>query len=83
MQEVGFEFAVGPVVDADAGVPLGIGAAFGCLAAAAVADGITGEFDRVAAAVADLLLLFLLEGMVAVGDEEDEPTLEPDVLHVG
>ena len=58
---MGFEFAVGLVVDADAGVPFGIGAAFGSSAAAAVADGITVEFYGVAAAVTDLLLLFLLQ----------------------
>ncbi len=71
VEKMGFELAVLLVVDADAGVPFGVAAAFGCQAAAAVADGVTVELDGVAATVADLAFLLLLEGMVAVGDEQE------------
>ena len=61
---VAFELFVGRAVDADAGVPLGFIAAFGCDGASAVGDRIALEADRVAAAVANLFSLLLLKRMV-------------------
>ncbi len=83
VEKMGFQLAVRSVVNADAGVPFGGAAAFRCQAAAAVADGVTGELDGVAATVADLVFLLFLEGMMTVGDEQQEPAFEADVLHVG
>ena len=55
VEEVAFELFVGGAVDADAGVPLGFAAAFGCDRASAVGNRIALEADRVAAAVANLI----------------------------
>ena len=67
VEEVAFELLVGWAVDADAGVPLGFTAALGCDRTAAVGDGIAFEANWVAAAVADLVSLLLLEPVVAFG----------------
>ena len=64
-------------------MPLGIAAAFGGGGAATVGDGIAFEADRVAAAVADLVSLLLLECVVSFGGEKYEPVPVADVLHVG
>ena len=83
IEEVAFELLVGWAVDADAGVPLGFTAALGSDGAASVGNGIAFEADRVAAAVADLVSLLLLERVVAFGGKEHEPVSVADVLHVG
>ena len=83
IEEVAFELLVGGTVDADAGVPLGFAAALRSNGASAVGDGIALEADRVTAAVADLISLLLLECVVALGGQKDEPVSVADVLHVG
>lgn len=70
------------IVDADAGMPFGLAASLGSDGAAAVGYGIALEFDRVAAAVPDLLFLLLLKRMVALGRQKQKPVLVADVLHV-
>ena len=83
VEEVAFELLVGWAVDADAGVPLGFAAALGSDRTAAVGDGIAFEADWMTAAVADLVSLLLLESVVALGCQQDEPVSVSDVLHVG
>ena len=83
IEEVAFELLVSWAVDADAGVPLGFAAAFGSDGASAIGNGIAFEANWVAAAVADLVSLLLLEGVVALGCQKDKPVSVADVLHVG
>ena len=83
VEEVAFELLVRWAVDADAGVPLGFAAAFGCDRTASIGNGIALEADWVTAAVADLVSLLLLESVVAPGCQKDEPVSVADVLHVG
>lgn len=83
IEEVASKLLVGRSVDADAGVPLGFTAAFGGDGTSAVGDGIPFEADWVAAAIADLVSLLLLESVVAPGCQKDEPVSVADVLHVG
>ena len=83
INEVAFELFVGGAVDADAGVPLGFAAAFGCDRASAIGNRIAFKADRVPATVADLVSLLLLEHVVAFGDQHQEPVSVADVLHVG
>ena len=82
IEKVAFELLVGWAVDADAGVPLGFAAALGSDWTATIRDRIALELDRVAAAVADLASLSLLECMMAFGREKHEPVSVSDVLHV-
>ena len=82
IEEEGLELSVGRVVDADAGVPLGRSSTRWCQAAAAVADRVAFELDRHSAAVSDLGSLFLLERVMALGRQQQEPVPEADVLHV-
>ena len=67
VEEVAFKLLVGWAVDADAGVPLGFAAAFGGDGTSAVGNGIAFEADWVTTAVADLISLLLLEGVVPFG----------------
>ena len=83
IEEVVFELLVSWAVDANTCVPLGFAAAFGSNGASAIGDGIAFEPDWVTAAVADLISLLLLECVVALGGQQDEPVSVPDVLHVG
>ena len=83
VEKVAFELFVRWAVDADAGVPLGFAAAFGCDRTASIGNGIALEADWVTAAVADLVSLLLLESVVALGCQQDEPVSVSDVLHVG
>ena len=83
IEEVAFELLVSWAVDADAGVPLGFAAAFGSDGASAIGNGIAFEANWVAAAVADLVSLLLLESVVAFGGQQNEPASMSDVLHVG
>ena len=82
LQEKRFELFVRRAVDPHAGVPLRRTAAFRRQAAAAVADRVTLEPDRDSAAVADLLALVLLKGMMPLGGQQQEPVPVADVLHV-
>ena len=83
IEEVAFELLVRRAVNADAGVPFGFATALGSNGAASVRNGIALKTDRVSAAVADLISLLLLECVVALGGQQDEPTSVADVLHVG
>ena len=83
IEEVAFELLVGWAVDADAGVPFGFAASLGSDGAASIGNRIALEADRMAAAVADLVSLLLLELMVAFGCQQHEPVSVADVLHVG
>ena len=83
VEKVAFELFVRWAVDADAGVLLGFAAAFGCDRTASIGNGIALEADWVTAAVADLVSLLLLESVVALGCQQDEPVSVSDVLHVG
>ena len=83
IEEVAFELLVGGAVDADAGVPFGLAAAFGSDGTASVGNRIALKPNRVTAAVADLVSLLLLKSVVAFGGEKYEPVPVPDVLHVG
>ena len=69
IEKVAFKLLVGWAVDADAGVPFGFAAALGGDGASAIGNGIALEADWVAAAVADLGSLLLLEGVVAFGGQ--------------
>lgn len=81
--KVGIEFAVGLVVDADAGMPPVFSVSRECYCATTVVDGIAAELVGVTATVTSWLLLSLPEGIVAVGDEQDEPLFEPNGRCVG
>ena len=83
VEEVAFELLVGGTVDADAGVPLRFAASLGGDGASAIGNGIALETDWVTAAVPNLISLLLLECVVALGGQQDEPTSVADVLHVG
>ena len=83
VEEVAFELHVGCAVDSDAGVPFGFAAALGGNRTSAVRNGVAFEANWVAAAVADLVSLLLLESVVAFGCQKDEPVSMSDVLHVG
>ena len=82
-EKVAFELLVGGAVDSDAGVPLGFTAPLGSDRASPIRDGIAFEANWVVAAVADLVSLLLLEGVVALGCQKDKPVSVADVLHVG
>jgi len=70
-------------VDPHAGVPFWLTASARRDAASAVADGVPLKSDRVAAAVADLIPLLLLEGVMPFSSQQQEPVGVADVLHVG
>lgn len=82
IEEERFELLVSWIVDADAGVPLRFAAPFGRDWTSPVRNRIAFEFDRVSAAVADLLSLLVLEQVVSFGCQKQKPGLETDVLHV-
>ena len=67
VEEVALELLVSWAVDADTSMPLGFAAALRGDGTAAVGDGIAFEANWVAAAVADLISLLLLECVVALG----------------
>ena len=69
VEEVAFELLVGWAVNADTGVPFWFAAALGGDGTAAVGDGIAFEADWVTTAVADLISLLLLEGVVPFGGQ--------------
>ena len=77
-----FELLVCSRIDPDARVPFGGKAAPLSDTGASIADGITLEFDGMSTAIADAAALFLLEVMVPLCDEQHEPVLVADILHI-
>lgn len=83
IEQEGSELLVRSRIDADAGVPFWLAAAGGSDSSTPIADRITLKLDGIAATIADLIALVVLELVVASRDQQQEPTAIADILHVG
>ena len=81
-EEVRFEFQVAAAFDGDVGMPFVVGLAGAGSAPSAVADGITLELQRDSADVPDRLGFLVEERVCAVRREDDEESIESQVLQV-
>lgn len=64
-------------------MPFRGGASFRCQTTASVADAVSFELDRMTPAVTNLSFLILLELVMTISRQQQEPLTVPDVLHVG
>ena len=66
IQQVAFELSICWQIDADMGVPIGMGFSLSCYATLAIADRVALELNWGSSAISDLLSLLLLEWVMSI-----------------